>query len=597
MSITVSLLAVFIPLLLMGGVVGRLFREFAATLSIAIALSAVISLTLTPMMASRLLRKDPGVHGALHRAAEATFERLRAAYGLGLAWVLRHHASMLAATIAAAAMTVVLYVVAPKGLFPQQDTGLLMGISEAPQDVSFPAMRERQEALNRVVLAHPAVDHVVSIVGGGNLTANTGWFFIQLKPLAQRKSSASRVIAELRPKLAEFPGVALYLQPVQDLRVGGRMSRTQYQSTLQDADLDELNRWAPRLLDALRALPQLRDIATDQQTNALQLAIQVDRDTASRVGVTLQAVDDALYDSFGQRQVATLYTQQNQYHVILEVVPELQARPEELEHVFVAASDGTPVPLTSIARFTPMPAVLSVNHQGQFPAVTLSFNLAPDTALGPALAAIHRAETRIGLPATVLASPQGTARVFVQSLANEPLLIAAALFAVYIVLGVLYESLVHPITILSTLPSAGVGALLALMAFHMELSVIGLIAILLLVGIVKKNAIMIVDFALEAQRERRLETREAIYEASLLRFRPILMTTLAALLGALPLALGGGAGSELRRPLGVAIVGGLLFSQVLTLFTTPVIYVALDRLTKRRRAPLVPSQDVDRIAA
>ncbi|WP_242393258.1 multidrug efflux RND transporter permease subunit [Anaeromyxobacter oryzisoli] len=583
-SITASLLAVFIPLLLMGGIVGRLFREFAVTLSLAIALSAIISLTLTPMMASRLLRPARDVeHGRAYRASERIFAGMLRAYDRGLRWVLDHAPLMLAVTAGTAALTVYLYVVVPKGLFPQQDTGQLAGISDAPQDVSFPAMRERQERVNQVVMAHPAVDHMVSFIGGGTL--NTGNVYIALKPTSARTQTADQVIGELRPKLAQVPGIALYLQSVQDVRVGGRSSRTQYQYTLQDANLDELKEWAPRLLEKLRGLPELRDVATDQQSAALQLSIEIDRDTAARLGITPQAVDQALYDAFGQRQVATLYGPMNQYRVVLEVKPEFQRSPDGLRQIFVSTPTGGQVPLSAIAHWGPSATSLSVNHQGQFPAITLSFNLAPGVSLGQALEAVRRAQQQIGLPAGVHAAFQGTAQAFIDSLASEPLLVLAALVAVYIVLGVLYESLVHPLTILSTLPSAGVGALLALMLFKSDFSVIALIGVILLIGIVKKNAIMMIDFAIEAERTQGLSTREAIHQACLLRFRPIMMTTMAALLGGLPLALGHGAGAELRQPLGITIVGGLLLSQLLTLFTTPVVYLALDRFTRRQRGP------------
>ena len=583
-SITVSLLAVFIPILLMGGMVGRLFREFAVTLSVAIAISAVISLTLTPMMASRLLRaRSAAGHGRLFNLSERFFQGLLAGYGRGLRWVLDHEFLMLAVTVASALLTVALYVAVPKGLFPQQDTGVLSGVSDAPQDISFAAMKSRQEALNQVVMSDPAVDNMVSFIGGGGLALNNGFVFVGLKPISERKIDADRVIGRLRGKLAAVPGIALYLQSIQDVRVGGRLSRTQYQYTLQDANLDELNVWAPKVFDKLRSLPQLRDVATDQQTSALQLTLDIDRDTAARLGILPQAVDDALYDAFGQRQVSTIFTQLNQYRVVLEVKPELQTEPLALERIYVKSQSGNQVPLTAIASYRRDPTSLSVNHQGQFPAVTISFNLAPGVALSQAIDAIRKAQTEIRVPGSIRASFQGTAQAFEQSLASEPILILAALFTVYIVLGVLYESLIHPITIISTLPSAGVGALLALMAFRTDFSIIALIGVILLIGIVKKNAIMMIDFAIEAERDQGLSSRDAIYQACLLRFRPIMMTTMAALLGGLPLALGSGSGSEMRRPLGIAIVGGLVFSQALTLFTTPVVYLALDRFTRRRR--------------
>ncbi|HEY6910364.1 MAG TPA: multidrug efflux RND transporter permease subunit [Myxococcales bacterium] len=579
-SITVSLLAVFIPILLMGGVIGRLFREFAVTLSIAIAMSAIVSLTLTPMMASRILRRhDERRHGRFDRIMERVLGWMHDTYDDALGWVLDHEKLMLLVTLATVAFTVYLYVVIPKGLFPQQDTGSLAGFSEAPQDVSFRSLKDRQEALLKIIADDPNIDHFVSFIGQGN----TGNIFVQLKPWGVRKLTADQVIGELRPKAARVPGINLFLQNVQDVRLGGRSSRTQYQYTVVDANLDELNEWAPKVLARLKTLPELRDVATDQQTQGLRLDVVVDRDTAARLGVTQQAIDDTLYDAFGQRQVATIYTQLNQYRVVLEVKPEFQARPEQLQQLYVRTASGDQVPLGILAKVTQSQTALSVNHQGQFPAVTLSFNLAPGVALGDAVNAINRATRDIGLPAAARGSFQGTAQAFQQSLASEPFLIAFALIAVYIVLGVLYESYVHPVTILSTLPSAGVGALLALLVTSTDFSIIALIGIILLIGIVKKNAIMMIDFAIEVEREEGVTPKEAIHKACLLRFRPIMMTTLAALLGGVPLAIGHGAGAELRQPLGITIVGGLVFSQMLTLFTTPVVYVALDRLTRRRQ--------------
>jgi hydrophobe/amphiphile efflux-1 (HAE1) family protein len=585
-SITASLLAVFIPILFMGGMVGRLFREFAVTLSIAIAISALISLTLTPVMCARLLREGTTQgQGRVARLLERGFDGLLHGYDRALVWVLGHRLLMLAVTLATVGLSVYLYVVVPKGLFPQQDTGVLSGFSEAPQDISFAAMRTQQEGLLQVLRADPDVDQVVSFLGGNSGTGNTGTIFVSLKPRADRKASADEIVARLRGKLSRIPGIRLFLQANQDVRVGGRSSRTQYQYTLEDANLDELREWAPRMLQKLRTIPLLKDVNSDLQNAGLLLSIQLDRETASRLGVTPQAVDDALYDAFGQRQVATVYTPRSYSRVILEAVPEMQAGPEALQKMYVRSASGTPVPLASFARFSPGATPLSVTHQGQFPAITLSFNLPPGAALGDAVAAIHAAERELRLPPGIRAAFQGTAQVFRESLANQPLLVLAALLTVYIVLGMLYESLVHPITILSTLPSAGVGALIALLVTKTELSIIALIGIILLIGIVKKNAILMIDFAIEAERERGLSSRDAIHEACRLRFRPILMTTMAALLGAVPLALGSGEGAELRRPLGITIVGGLIVSQVLTLFTTPVVYLFLDRLTRvgRRR--------------
>jgi hydrophobe/amphiphile efflux-1 (HAE1) family protein len=583
-SITVSLLAVFIPLLLMGGIVGRLFREFSVTLSIAIVVSAVVSLTLTPTMSSRLLRRfsdDKPTRFA--RVSERGFTALQGLYARCLDWILRHQVAALALTIGTVAFTVFLYVVVPKGLFPQQDTGMLTGSTEASQDVSFPAMKAYQEQVNAIVSADPDVDHVVSFIGSSNAsTGNAGTLFIALKDKPGRKSTADEVIARLRPKVGHIPGIRLFLQSVQDLRLGGRSARTQYQYTLQDATLDELNQWAPRVLEKLRSLPALKDVNTDQQTAGLQLAVTLDRERAARFGILPQAVDEALYNAFGQRQVAVSYTQLNYYRVVLEAARAQQSGPEALRRIYVSTPTGAQVPLSEIATFSPGNASLAINHQGQFPATTISFNLAPGIALGDAVELIHKAEAQLHFPDSLRGSFQGTAQAFKSSTSSQPWLILAALVTVYLVLGMLYESLIHPITILSTLPSAGVGALLALSATKTEFSIIALIGIILLIGIVKKNAIILVDFAIESRRTRGTSAAAAIREASLLRFRPILMTTMAALLGALPLAIGGGTGSELRRPLGIAMVGGLFLSQVVTLFTTPVIYLWLDRISARR---------------
>jgi hydrophobe/amphiphile efflux-1 (HAE1) family protein len=580
LSITMSLLAVFVPILLMGGIVGRLFREFAVTLSVAVTTSALVSLTLTPMMCSRLLRSEHGVrHGRLHRLSERGFDMALAFYERGLRWALRHRAIMLLVTLGTVALNVGLFFVVPPGLFPQQDTGLLMASTEAAQDVSFERMLELQTKVNKVLDAEPDIDHYVAFIGSGGLgTSNTGTAFITLKPRPPRQFDADQVLNRLRGKLAKIPGIVTYLQSRQDVNVGGRLARTQYQYTLQDANLDELRLWAPKVTDALRKLPELKDVSSDQQSAGLQLDVTIDRDTASRLGITAKAFDAALYDAFGQEFAATTFTQLNEYHVVLEAAPRFRSDPDSLSGIFVRSPlTGGAVPLSAIAKSAPSMTPLSVNHQGQFPAVTISFNLAPGVALGDAVDAIEKAELTIAMPSSMIAAFQGTAQAFKASFASEPILVAAALVAVYIVLGVLYESYIHPVTILSTIPSAGIGALVALLFTGGQLDVIAIVGLLLLIGIVKKNAILMVDFAIEAQRVEGAAPDDAILRAGLLRFRPILMTTCAALFGALPLAFGHGLGSELRRPLGITIVGGLIASQALSLYTTPVVYLALER--------------------
>jgi multidrug efflux pump len=595
LSISISLVAVFIPILLMGGIVGRLFREFAVVLSVAIAVSLLVSLTTTPMMCARLLRPPAEErHGRIYRASERAFDWILRGYERSLTWVLRHQPLILAVTIVTMAATVYLYIVIPKGFFPQQDTGRLNGSIQADQDTSFQAMQRRLGPLIKIAMSDPDVETVVAFAGSGN----TARVFASLKQ--NRKATADQVIARLRPKLSRVPGATLFLQPVQDLRVGGRGSNAQYQYTLQADNPQELQQWAPRVMAALRTIRQLADVNTDQQNRGLQAMLEIDRATASRLGVTPAAIDATLYDAFGQRPVSTMYQALNQYHVVMEAAPAFWQTPEGLRFVYVRAQDGSLVPLAAFTRYAPATAPLAINHQGQFPAVTISFNLVPGVALGDAVKLINQAQAGLRLPADVHGSFQGTAQAFQASLANEPLLIAFALLAVYIVLGVLYESYIHPITILSTLPSAGVGALLALMLCKTELTVIALIGIILLIGIVKKNAILMIDFALEVERSEGKSPADAIFQACLLRFRPITMTTMAALLGGLPLALGLGTGSELRRPLGIAIVGGLLFSQALTLYTTPVVYIYLDRFQlwwqrarRGRRRPALPAAPAD----
>jgi len=632
-SLTISLIAVLIPLLFMGDIVGRLFREFAVTLSVTILVSAVVSLTLTPMMSARLLkRKRDARESRFYIASERVFENIIEFYGRTLRWVLQYQNTTLLVAVVTLVLTVVLYIMVPKGFFPVQDTGIIQGISEAAQPISFSAMAQAQQSLARVILKDPAVDNLSSFIGidGTNTTLNSGRILINLKPLDQRGISATDVILRLQPELEKVDGITLFMQPVQDLTVEDRVSRTQYQYTLEDPDAAELNREARRMLAEMKKRPELRDVATDQQTSGLAAMLVIDRATASRLGITPQVIDQTLYDAFGQRQISTMYTQLNQYHVVLETDPEFQKNPSKLNDIYLRSATATPaappaspvttasaggassanaspsgpaantstgaaspqavpsvngaaVPLSAIAHFEQRSAPLAINHQGQFPVTTFSFNLAPNASLGEATDAIQKIERDIKLPLSVQAAFQGTAASFRASLANEPLLILAALITVYIVLGVLYESYIHPITILSTLPSAGVGACLALMICRTELSVVALIGIILLIGIVKKNGIMMIDFALEAERKEGRAPEEAIYQACLLRFRPIMMTTMAALLGGLPLALGTGIGSELRRPLGISMVGGLILSQILTLYTTPVIYIFFANLAKRRQ--------------
>ena len=619
LSMSTSLIAVFIPILLMGGIVGKLFREFAVTLSVAIAVSLLVSLTTTPMLCAKFLKsRDESRHGRIYRASESAFQRMHGEYARGLRWVLRHQALMLCVLIATFALNIYLYIIVPKGFFPQQDTGRISGSTRAAQDISFPAMSAKQRELAQMVLDDPAVRSVTAFAGGsgpGGGSFNVGRMFIALKPLAQRpgRVSADQVVNRLRRKLTSIPGAILYLQANQDIQVGGRSSAAQYQYTLADENLDELNAWAPQLQAHMQAMPELRDVSTDQQNQGLAANLVIDRDAASRLDITASAIDSVLYDAFGQRQVSTMYTALNQYHVVMEVDPRYQLSPDSLNGIYIKASNvtgattampsattttttasattaaaaptpstgGAMVPLSAIAHYETQRTSLQVNHQGQYPAVTLTFNLAPNVALGDAVIALQKAQREMGMPSGVRATFQGTAQAFQDSLSSEPYLILAALVAVYIVLGILYESLIHPLTILSSLPPAGVGAILALLLTGTELSIIALIGIILLIGIVKKNAIMMIDFALQAEREQGLPPVEAIYQACLLRFRPIMMTTMAALFGRLPLAIGMGVGSELRKPLGITIVGGLIVSQMLTLFTTPVVYLFFDRLQWR----------------
>jgi HAE1 family hydrophobic/amphiphilic exporter-1 len=598
-SISISLVAVFIPLLLMSGIIGRLFREFSVTVTMMIGLSAFVSLTLTPMMASRFLRDEKHArHGRLYNISERMFDRLIGGYERGLDFVLRHQRLTLAVFLATVALAGYLFIIIPKGFFPQQDVGMITGTAEAAQDVSFAEMKRKEEELAAVVAQDPAVDTIGMYVGAGHNahTSNNGRIFITLKPHNERDVSATQVISRLRPKLAKVEGAALFMQASQDINIGARGARTQFQYTLQDANLDELNAWGPKMLAKLQTLPELRDVASDQQTDGPTLHLEVDRDQAARYGIQPQAIDDVLYDAFGQRQVAQYFTQLNSYHIILEVTPAMQGDPETLKLLYVKSANGQLVPLSAFARWTTdKVAPLSVNHQGQFPAITLSFNLAQGVSLGQATEAIQRAEAEMGKPDSLTGTFQGNAQAFQASVKTVPYLIAAALVVVYIVLGILYESYIHPLTILSTLPAAGVGALAILLAFGFDFSLIALIGVVLLIGLVKKNGIMMVDFALEAERREGLPPEEAIRRACLLRFRPIMMTTMAAMFGGIPLMLGTGSGAEIRQPLGYAMVGGLIVSQALTLFTTPVVYIYLDRFSswlsgKSHQAPEEPEE-------
>jgi multidrug efflux pump len=581
LSISISLVAVFIPILLMGGIVGRLFREFAVTLSVAILVSLAISLTTTPMMCSRLLKNpEEEKHGRVFQASEKVFTGMLGFYERTLKWVLQHSALTLFVLLVTIALNVFLFYIVPKGFFPQQDNGTVFGGIQGAQDISFQAMQNLTLRFVDIIKTDPAVENVGAFTGGGG-AVNTGFVYLALKPLSERKISSSQVIDRLRPKLISIPGATVFLQAGQDLRIGGRQSNAQYQYTIQSDNIDDLVAWGPRLLTEMRKLRMLTDVNTDQQNSGLQAALVYDRDTAARMGITAQMIDNTLYEAFGQAQVSTMYTPLNQYHVVMEVAPQYWQDPSSLNDIYIRPSVGKEVPLSAVTHYAPKIAPLSVNHQGQFPSVTVSFNLAPGVALSDAATAITQMQQRMGVPSTIHGMFSGTLQAFQSSLSTQPFLIITALMAVYIVLGILYESYIHPITILSTLPSAGVGAVLALLLFHVDLSVIALIGVILLIGIVKKNAIMMIDFALAAERQENKTSEEAIYQACLLRFRPILMTTMAALFGALPLALGTGTGSELRRPLGITIIGGLIVSQMLTLYTTPVVYLYLDRLRVR----------------
>jgi multidrug efflux pump subunit AcrB len=587
LSMSMSLIAVFIPILLMGGIVGKLFREFAVTLSVAIAVSLLVSLTTTPMLCAHFLKAhDDRKHGRVYRAFEKGFDWMHSEYAIALRWVLNHQVLILCVAIGAVVLNCYLFWIVPKGFFPQQDTGRMGGRTMAAQDISFEDMAVKQKYLAQKVLDDPAIQSVTAFAGGGGPgggSTNIGSMFVALKPLNQRpgRISAYDVVNRLRRQLTSVPGATLYLQVQQEFQIGGRGSAAAYQYTLSDENIDELNTWAPRLLQRARQLKELTDVNSDQQNQGLGANLVINRDAAARLGITTQMIDQVLYDAFGQRQVSTMYTGLNQYYVVMEVDPKYSASPDALDGIFIKSNNGTMVPLSTIASYQQQRISLQVNHQGQYPAVTISFNLAPNVALGNAVTALQKLQKDMDLPSGVHCSFQGTTQAFQDSTKNELWLIIAALAAVYIVLGILYESLIHPLTILSTIPPAGVGAILFLLLFGVDLSIIALIGIILLIGIVKKNAIMMIDFALQAERDQGLSPKDAIYQACLLRFRPIMMTTMAAMLGGLPLAIGMGVGSELRRPLGITIVGGLLISQLLTLFTTPVVYLFFDRLQWR----------------